>query len=342
MAATRYTYLDRIESPADLRKLTLPELEVLAGELRDFMVSELSTNPGHLGSSLGAVELAMALHYVYDTPEDKIIWDVGHQAYAHKILTGRREAFHTNRKLNGISGFPRMSESSYDAFGAGHASVSISGRTGHRPGQQAAGHPPQRGGGDRRRCPDRRTGLRGAQQRRRLECRHARDPQRQPHVDQSQRGRAHRIPARHHHLASLQPAEEQGLECHVGRSAPAPRNPELRQPRQTRHSAPEQPVRKPQLPLFRAGGRPRSALADPGLQRHTPHSRPQAAARHHQERARATHRPRATRPYGTLRASSTPPRASAWRRPTRSTPATRRSSAIRCWNLPARIRASWA
>ncbi len=126
MAATRYTYLDRIESPADLRKLTLPELEVLAGELRDFMVSELSTNPGHLGSSLGAVELAMALHYVYDTPEDKIIWDVGHQAYAHKILTGRREAFHTNRKLNGISGFPRMSESSYDAFGAGHASVSIS------------------------------------------------------------------------------------------------------------------------------------------------------------------------------------------------------------------------
>ncbi|HIZ15448.1 MAG TPA: 1-deoxy-D-xylulose-5-phosphate synthase, partial [Candidatus Tidjanibacter faecipullorum] len=126
MAATRYTYLDRIESPADLRKLTLPELEVLAGELRDFMVSELSTNPGHLGSSLGAVELAMALHYVYDTPEDKIIWDVGHQAYAHKILTGRREAFHTNRKLNGISGFPRMSESPYDAFGAGHASVSIS------------------------------------------------------------------------------------------------------------------------------------------------------------------------------------------------------------------------
>ncbi len=126
MSATPYTYLDRIESPADLRKLSLPELEVLARELRDFMVSELSVNPGHLGSSLGAVELAMALHYVYDTPEDKIIWDVGHQAYAHKILTGRREAFHTNRKLNGISGFPRMSESPYDAFGAGHASVSIS------------------------------------------------------------------------------------------------------------------------------------------------------------------------------------------------------------------------
>ena len=98
----------------------------LTAEIRDFMVSELSVNPGHLGSSLGAVELATALHYVYNTPEDKIVWDVGHQAYAHKILTGRREAFHTNRKLNGISGFPRMEESPYDAFGGGHASVSIS------------------------------------------------------------------------------------------------------------------------------------------------------------------------------------------------------------------------
>ena len=126
MVKTGYKYLDDINSPKDLRRLSVPELETLAAELRDFMVSELCVNPGHLASSLGAVELAIALHYVYDTPDDKVVWDVGHQAYAHKILTGRREQFHTNRKLGGISGFPRMEESPYDAFGAGHASVSIS------------------------------------------------------------------------------------------------------------------------------------------------------------------------------------------------------------------------
>lgn len=126
MTRTGYKYLDHINSPEDLRKLSIQQMTELTAEIRDFMVSELSVNPGHLGSSLGAVELATALHYVYNTPEDKIVWDVGHQAYAHKILTGRREAFHTNRKLNGISGFPRMEESPYDAFGGGHASVSIS------------------------------------------------------------------------------------------------------------------------------------------------------------------------------------------------------------------------
>lgn len=126
MAETKYKFLNDIDSPEDLRKLSVDELATLAGEIREFMVSALCSNPGHLGSSLGAVELAIALHYVYDTPQDKIIWDVGHQAYAHKILTGRRDMFYTNRRLNGISGFPRMAESPYDAFGGGHASVSIS------------------------------------------------------------------------------------------------------------------------------------------------------------------------------------------------------------------------
>lgn len=126
MVKTGYKYLDSINSPEDLRKIPEKELPVLAEELRDFMVSELSVNPGHLASSLGVVELAIALHYVFDTPEDKVVWDVGHQAYPHKILTGRREQFCTNRKLGGISGFPKMSESEYDAFGGGHASVSIS------------------------------------------------------------------------------------------------------------------------------------------------------------------------------------------------------------------------
>lgn len=126
MAKTGYKYLDRIDSPDGLKKVPVKELPVLAQEIRDFMVDELAVNPGHLGSSLGAVELVIALHYVFDTPKDKIVWDVGHQAYAHKILTGRRERFHTNRKLDGMSGFPRMDESPYDAFGGGHASVSIS------------------------------------------------------------------------------------------------------------------------------------------------------------------------------------------------------------------------
>ena len=118
--------LGNINSPADLRKLNMEELARLCGEIREYMVGCCSTNPGHLGSSLGAVELAVALHYVFDTPEDKLVWDVGHQAYAHKIITGRREAFVGNRKKDGISGFPKMAESEYDAFGAGHTSVSIS------------------------------------------------------------------------------------------------------------------------------------------------------------------------------------------------------------------------
>ncbi len=109
-----------------MRKIKPEQLKQLSGEVRDFIISQCSENPGHLGASLGVIELTVALHYVFDTPHDKLIWDVGHQAYAHKILTGRREVFHTNRMLGGISGFPKMSESEYDAFGGGHTSVSVS------------------------------------------------------------------------------------------------------------------------------------------------------------------------------------------------------------------------
>ena len=126
MTASPYKYLYQVDSPRDLRRLSPDELRAYCGELRPFIIEPLSANPGHLGSSLGVVELAAALHYVFDTPNDKLIWDVGHQAYAHKIITGRRDRFLTNRKLNGLSGFPSMSESEYDAFGTGHASTSIS------------------------------------------------------------------------------------------------------------------------------------------------------------------------------------------------------------------------
>lgn len=121
-----YDLLYKVNSPSDLKQLPVEELPRYCRELRQYIIEECSKNPGHLASSLGAVELTVAIHYVYDTPHDKLVWDVGHQAYAHKIITGRREAFARNRKLEGISGFPRMAESEYDSFGAGHASTSIS------------------------------------------------------------------------------------------------------------------------------------------------------------------------------------------------------------------------
>ena len=121
-----YKYLHTINSPEDLKKLQVSELPAVCAEVRDFIVQALSKNPGHLGSSLGAIELTVALHYVFDTPHDQLVWDVGHQAYAHKILTGRRDRFHTNRQFKGLSPFTNPAESEYDAFIAGHASNSIS------------------------------------------------------------------------------------------------------------------------------------------------------------------------------------------------------------------------
>ena len=121
-----YHYLNRIDCPADLKQLKIEELPAVCEELRQFIIEALSKNPGHLASSLGAIELTVALHYVFDTPNDKLVWDVGHQAYAHKILTGRRDRFHTNRQFKGLSPFTNPAESEYDAFIAGHASNSIS------------------------------------------------------------------------------------------------------------------------------------------------------------------------------------------------------------------------
>ncbi len=118
--------LSTIEYPSDLRKLSKDDLQQVCNELRQFIIDTVSVNGGHFGASLGVVELTVALHYVYNTPDDQLIWDVGHQAYGHKILTGRRKQFHTNRKYNGISGFPKRSESPYDSFGVGHSSTSIS------------------------------------------------------------------------------------------------------------------------------------------------------------------------------------------------------------------------
>ncbi len=138
--AERRKLLESINSPADLRKLSVEQLPVLARALREFMIESVSKTGGHLSSSLGATDLAIALHYVFNTPEDAIVWDVGHQAYAHKILTGRREAMATLRQTGGISGFPKRSESPYDAFGTAHSSTSISAALGMAVADSINGH----------------------------------------------------------------------------------------------------------------------------------------------------------------------------------------------------------
>ncbi len=142
--STKYPILAQIGSPADLRTLTTEQLQALCGEIRRFLISELSHNPGHFGSSMGAVELTVALHYVFNTPYDRIVWDVGHQAYGHKLLTGRADKFHTNRTLGGLSGFPSPAESEYDTFAAGHASNSISAALGMAVASALKGETPKR------------------------------------------------------------------------------------------------------------------------------------------------------------------------------------------------------
>ena len=138
---TTYTLLDKVNSPRDIKGMTIAQLRTLCEEIRRYMIECCAVNPGHLGSSLGAVELIVGLHYVYDAPQDKLVFDVGHQAYAHKIMTGRREAFRHNRQKDGISGFPKRSESEYDAFGAGHSSTSISAALGFAEAAKLLGQP---------------------------------------------------------------------------------------------------------------------------------------------------------------------------------------------------------
>ena len=121
-----YPLLEQVDTPEQLRQLDISQLRQLADELRDYMVRSVSHTGGHLSAGLGTVELTIALHYVYDTPNDRLVWDVGHQSYPHKLLTGRRQRFHTLRQKNGLSGFPRREESPYDTFGVGHSSTSIS------------------------------------------------------------------------------------------------------------------------------------------------------------------------------------------------------------------------
>ena len=133
-----YPLLFSIDSPVQLRQLEQSQLPALADEIRRFLIEITSRTGGHLAPGLGTVELTLALHYVFDTPDDRLVWDIGHQAYPHKLITGRRDQFHTIRQYNGLSGFLKRSESEFDTFGAGHASTSISARARH-----GGGHPPR-------------------------------------------------------------------------------------------------------------------------------------------------------------------------------------------------------
>ncbi len=156
--------LDTINDPADLRRLPRDRLQGVADELRACVLDNVSRTGGHLSSNLGTVELTVALHYVFNTPEDRLVWDVGHQTYPHKILTGRRERMPTLRQLGGLSGFPQRAESRYDTFGTAHSSTSISAALGMAVAARQKGRIAPCRGDHRRRRHDRRHGLRSPQQ----------------------------------------------------------------------------------------------------------------------------------------------------------------------------------
>ena len=189
-----YELLKTVNDPAELRQLDRKQLPRLADELRAYVLDSVSKTGGHLSSNLGTVELTIALHYVFNTPEDRIVWDVGHQTYAHKILTGRREQMARLRMMDGISGFPRRSESKYDAFGTAHSSTSISAALGMAVAAKIKEEKRRSGRRDRRRRDVGGHGLRGAQQRGRDGRRPAGDPERQRNVDLAAGGRADQLP----------------------------------------------------------------------------------------------------------------------------------------------------
>ena len=160
---SRYPRLSRIDAPADLRQFDEAELPAIADELRAYLIESVGKSGGHFGAGLGVIELTVALHYLFDTPDDRLVWDVGHQTYPHKILTGRRDRIHTVKQKDGVAPFPKREESEYDTFGVGHSSTSISAALGMAIANASARQRAQGGRGDRRRRDDRRHGVRGAE-----------------------------------------------------------------------------------------------------------------------------------------------------------------------------------
>ena len=190
VAPDKYPLLAPIGSPADLRRLSVGKLPALAAELREFLIQSVSTRGGHFAAGLGTVELTIALHYVFNTPRDRLVWDVGHQAYPHKVLTGRRDQLHTIKQDGGLAPFPSRAESEYDTFGVGHSSTSISAALGMAVAAAQHGEDRRVVARDRRRRAHRRHGVRGAQPRRLPAGGPAGDPERQRHVHLGERRRA--------------------------------------------------------------------------------------------------------------------------------------------------------
>ncbi len=277
--AKEYGLLRRVSSPRELKKLAPEELHAYCDELRRYIIEECSVNPGHLASSLGAVELAAALHYVYDTPEDRIVWDVGHQTYAHKIITGRFEAFRTKRQLGGISGSAYGRERVRRLRRGACLGVDF-GSLRHGQGRFAPGRAAQGGGRHRRRLDDRRSGLRGAEQRRgRPVHRPAGDSQRQPHGHRPGYGGAEELPAQDLDLRTLQPHETAAVDGPVAHAPAAASLPYGGERRQAGAAQQEQPLREFQFPLFRTRGRPRPRAAGADAPLAARHRGAEAAAR---------------------------------------------------------------
>ncbi len=246
-----YPLLGSIESPADLRALDERELPALAAELREFLIQTVSTRGGHFAAGLGTVELTIALHYVYNTPEDRLVWDVGHQAYPHKVLTGRRDRLHSIKQRDGLAPFPTRSESPYDAFGVGHSSTSVSAALGMAiaaelhgeqrravavigDGAMSAGH-----------------GLRGAQPRRQPADQPAGGTERQRHVDLGERRRAVELSGARDLGAAVRAAARRRQESAAADADHARARPPLRGTRQG-HGAAGHAVRGDGIQLRRA------------------------------------------------------------------------------------------
>ena len=327
--------LDRIDSPADLKKLSLDELPALCQELRDEIIQTCARNGGHLGSSLGAVEINVALHYVFDSPRDKIVWDVGHQAYAHKLLTGRRDRFRTIRLPGGLAGFPERAR--VRARRLRRRPRVHRGERGarHDRGDAARRRAGQGGRGPRRRRAHRRGRLRGAEPGRLPRPPAARRAERQRDVHLAERRRALGVVLEEVRLAHLQPLAPLGeglpREAPEGRRGHRGHPPRHQRDEGARHA--RHPLRGARVPLRRPGGRPRRGGARRGARASSRASTRRSSSTRSRRRGRATSPPRATRRRaGTACRSSTSRPASPRRRRRRATPTCSPTRSARRWS----------
>ena len=296
-------WLSSIRYPADLKKVPREQLAEVAAELREKIVRDVSRTGGHLASSLGVIELTIALHYVFDCPEDRFVWDVGHQAYAHKILTGRGDAFAKQRTWGGISGFPRISESPYDAFGTGHSGTSISAALGLAAARDLDGKSEPRRRGHRGRLPLQRACLRGAEPGGAPGSQPDRGPERQRVFDLPQCGGPVGIPEPHHDGAGLHLFPETGREAaqvDAPREIPGAHREEVR--------GADQGVHRPRDPVRGAGVHLRRP--HPRARPRRPSSRPSRTFRTWRARCSSTWSP--PRGRGTRRRRPTRNSSMAW------------------------------